>query len=56
MRQKSSKDTETVVINAFHAKTQWFITMTNKINSYREIISFEIIDGKLLEEKFCADF
>jgi hypothetical protein len=32
------------------------ITLTKEINSYREKMAFEIIDGKLLEEKLCADF
>jgi hypothetical protein len=32
------------------------VTVTKKINSYRDKIAFEIIDGKLLEQKLCADF
>jgi hypothetical protein len=30
--------------------------VTKEINSYHEKIAFEIIDGKLLDQKLCADF
>jgi hypothetical protein len=29
---------------------------TKEINSYREKMASEIIDGKLFEQKLCADF
>jgi hypothetical protein len=33
-----------------------FDFQTKEINSYREKMVFEIIDGKLFEQKLCADF
>jgi Ulp1 family protease len=33
-----------------------FDFQTKEINSYREKMAFEIIDGKLLDQKLCADF
>jgi hypothetical protein len=33
-----------------------FDFQTKEINSYREKMTFEIINGKLFEQKLCADF
>jgi hypothetical protein len=33
-----------------------FDFQTKEINSYREKMAYEIIDGKLFEQKLCSDF
>jgi hypothetical protein len=69
IRQKNPKATGAVIIKLFYEETQRSITdstirrikknfdfLAKEINSNREKMAFEIIDGKLFEQKLCADF